>query len=144
MPGDALFALHAGYVRLPNIFNGAVGNATGVAALLRSARSADNPIFPLAQTVAVMNMNSIPFGGPKRDVSVVGYGASELETYLVAAANMAYFESGSGRVWNCTTSGLLPLPPSISHGVRSPLVTHNPRPFQPAFGSSTRPSIPFI
>ncbi len=34
----------------------------------------------------------------------------------------------------CTARGLLPLPPSISHGVRSPLVLHRPRPFQPAFG----------
>src|SRR2546425_4844619 len=35
-------------------------------------------------------------------------------------------------------SGFLPLPPSMSHGARSPLVVHNPRPFQPAFGSSMR------
>lgn len=99
-----------------NIFNGAVDNATGVAGLLSlaaafkrakqppertlvflsvtaeeqgllgSAYYAANPIFPLAQTVAVMNMDAIAFGGPTRDVSVVGYGASELETYLVAAA----------------------------------------------------------
>ena len=50
--------------------------------------------------------------------------------------------SGSGRSWKCTTSGLVPLPPSLSHGVRSPLVAHRPRPFQPAFGSSIRPSKP--
>ena len=53
-----------------------------------------------------------------------------------------YFASGSGRSWMCTARGLLPLPPSISHGVRSPLVLHRPRPFQPAFGSSMRPSKP--
>src|SRR5204862_540420 len=34
------------------------------------------------------------------------------------------------------------LPPSFSHGVRSPFVLHRPRPFQPAFGSSMRPSKP--
>ena len=53
-----------------------------------------------------------------------------------------YFASGSGRSWMCTARGLLPLPPSISHGVRSPFVLHSPRPFQPAFGSSMRPSRP--
>src|SRR5262245_30437546 len=42
----------------------------------------------------------------------------------------------------CTARGLLPLPPSFSHGVRSPFVLHSPRPFQPAFGSSIRPSKP--
>jgi hypothetical protein len=35
-----------------------------------------------------------------------------------------------------------PLPPSISHGVRSPLVLQRLRPFQPACGSSMRPSNP--
>src|SRR6516165_9482387 len=29
----------------------------------------------------------------------------------------------------CTARGFAPLPPSISHGVRSPLVLHSPRPF---------------
>jgi hypothetical protein len=50
--------------------------------------------------------------------------------------------SGSGRSWKCTTMGLRPFPPSLSHGARSPLVVHNPLPFQPAFGSSMRPSKP--
>src|SRR5882724_8948588 len=54
----------------------------------------------------------------------------------------AHFASGSGRTWMCTARGLEPLPPSISHGVRSPFVLHSPRPFQPAFGSSIRPSRP--
>ena len=99
-----------------NIFNGAVDNATGVAGLLAlasafkkaahpparslvflaltaeeqgllgSAYYVANPIFPLGSTVAVLNMDSIYFGGPAHDVSLVGYGASELEAYLVAAA----------------------------------------------------------
>ena len=55
----------------------------------------------------------------------------------------SYLASGSGRTWKCTTSGFVPLPPSLSHGVRSPLGTHRPRPFQPAFASSMRPSKPF-
>src|SRR5262245_48695779 len=50
--------------------------------------------------------------------------------------------SGSGRIWKCTASGFEPLPPSRSHGVRSPLAVHRPRPFQPPFGSSMRPSKP--
>src|SRR5260221_6562074 len=50
--------------------------------------------------------------------------------------------SGSGLSWKCAASGLVPLPPSISHGVRSPFAAHKPRPFQPAFGSSMRPSKP--
>jgi hypothetical protein len=50
--------------------------------------------------------------------------------------------SGSGRSWKCTAIGFMPLPPSCSHGTRSPLLAHNPRPFQPAFGSSMRPSRP--
>src|SRR4029453_2038288 len=49
---------------------------------------------------------------------------------------------GSGRSWKCAVSGLVPFPPSISHGVRSPLAAHTPRPFQPAFGSSMRPANP--
>src|SRR6185503_2911404 len=53
-----------------------------------------------------------------------------------------YRARGSGRSWMWTTRGREPLPVSISHGVRSPLVLHSPRPFQPAFGSSMRPSRP--
>ena len=53
-----------------------------------------------------------------------------------------YFASGSGRSWMCTARGLAPLPPSISHGVRSPLALHSPLPFQPAAASSMRPSRP--
>jgi hypothetical protein len=51
---------------------------------------------------------------------------------------------GSGRSWKCTAIGTLPLPPSLSHGVRSPLVVHRPRPFHPASGSSMRPSKPLM
>ena len=52
------------------------------------------------------------------------------------------FANGSGRNWMCTARGIEPLPPSLSHGVRSPFVLHKPRPFQPALGSSIRPSKP--
>ena len=50
--------------------------------------------------------------------------------------------SGPGLNWMCTARGIAPLPLSLSHGVRSPFVLHSPRPFQPAFGSSMRPSRP--
>lgn len=98
------------------IFNGAADNATGTAGLLaiaaafqRSGRPPERsvvflavtaeeagllgsayyvaePIYPVAQTVAVLNMDNIAFGGPTRDVSVVGMGASELEAYLARYA----------------------------------------------------------
>jgi hypothetical protein len=55
---------------------------------------------------------------------------------------IAQCANGSGRTWKCTAIGFMPLPPSWSHGVRSPLEVHKPRPFQPAFGSSIRPSRP--
>jgi Zn-dependent M28 family amino/carboxypeptidase len=99
-----------------NIFNGALDNATGTAGLLTIAKAfseskrrpersvvflavtleesgllgsafyVQNPIFPLNKTVAALNMDAITWGGPTRDVSVVGYGASELEPYLERAA----------------------------------------------------------
>lgn len=99
-----------------NIFNGARDNASGTAALLTIARAfagskkrpertvvflgvtleesgllgsayyAANPVFPLRKTVAALNMDGMAFGGPVRDVSVIGSGASELEEYLAAAA----------------------------------------------------------
>jgi Zn-dependent M28 family amino/carboxypeptidase len=98
------------------IFNGAVDNATGVSGLLAianafvkarkkpersvvflavtleesgllgSAYYVDNPLFPLADTVAAFNMDAIYFGGPSRDVTVVNFGASALEGYLADAA----------------------------------------------------------
>jgi len=50
--------------------------------------------------------------------------------------------SGLGRNWKWKAIGTVPLPPSFSHGTRSPLVVHTPRPFHPALGSSMRPSRP--
>jgi Zn-dependent M28 family amino/carboxypeptidase len=98
------------------IFNGAVDNATGTAALIEIARAftslpeapertivfmavtaeesgllgsrhyAENPIFPLAKTVAAINMDGLNVHGRTRDVVVVGRGSSELERYLEEAA----------------------------------------------------------
>ncbi len=99
-----------------NIYNGAVDNATGTAALLALARLhsqqaaparsivflavtaeesgllgsqwyAEHPIFPLAKTVANINMDAMGTNGPMRDIVVVGYGSSELENYLEEAVN---------------------------------------------------------
>jgi Zn-dependent M28 family amino/carboxypeptidase len=98
------------------IMNGAVDNATGTSGLLTianaflkspvkpersilflavtleesgllgSAYYVDNPLFPLAQTVAAFNMDAMHFGGPTRDVTVVNIGASDIESYLADAA----------------------------------------------------------
>ncbi|HRQ63332.1 MAG TPA: M28 family metallopeptidase [Xanthomonadaceae bacterium] len=97
------------------IFNGAIDNATGVAALLELAEAfaagerprrslvfaavtleesgllgsrwyAENPLYPLETTAAVINMDAMTVVGPTRDVVVVGYGNSELEDYLKEAA----------------------------------------------------------
>jgi Zn-dependent M28 family amino/carboxypeptidase len=98
------------------IFSGAVDNATGVAGLLMLAQSfkrtqpppdrtmvfiaftaeeanllgsafyVENPIYPLRETVGVLNMDMLHIGGPTRDVMVFGYGNSELEDYVREAA----------------------------------------------------------
>jgi Zn-dependent M28 family amino/carboxypeptidase len=98
------------------IYHGAVDNATGVAGILeiakafvharrRPARSvvfialtaeesgllgsayyAANPVFPLAATAAAINIDALVPVGRTRDVEVIGFGASELEDELRAAA----------------------------------------------------------
>ncbi len=99
------------------IYNGAVDNATGTAGLMELARAfatleqapkrsimfvavtaeesgllgskhfAENPPVPLNKIVAGINMDALNVYGATRDVAVVGYGASELERYLAAAAS---------------------------------------------------------
>ena len=94
------------------IYNGAVDNATGVAALLDiaeamaeqpldrsvifaavtleesgllgSAYLAENPTVPLGQIAAGINMDGMLPQGRTRDMIVVGYGASQLEDRLAA------------------------------------------------------------
>ncbi len=99
-----------------DIYNGAVDNATGTAGLLALARLhmqqgaaqrsvlflsvtaeesgllgskwyAENPIYPVETTVANLNMDALHEGGRMRDVAVVGYGNSELESYLKIEAD---------------------------------------------------------
>src|SRR5262249_15420130 len=62
----------------------------------------------------------------------------EVASPLMLSAQCA---NGSGRSWKRTTLGSVPLPPSTWKGVRFPNVDHRPRPLQPAFASSMRPSI---
>lgn len=97
------------------IFNGAVDNATGTAAILEigeafvanppersvmilavtaeesgllgSAYYGENPIVPLEQTVGGINIDAILPTPRSHDVVVVGYGASELEHILAEAAS---------------------------------------------------------
>lgn len=98
------------------IFNGAVDNATGTAALVELAAAfkalpkapersivflavtaeesgllgsryyAENPVYDLASTIANINIDAANVHGPTHDVTVVGYGASELDDYLQRAA----------------------------------------------------------
>jgi Zn-dependent M28 family amino/carboxypeptidase len=98
------------------IFNGALDNATGTSALIElaeaftklespSSRSivflavtaeeqgllgsyyyATNPIFPASKTAAAINMDALNIWGKMKDITVIGYGNSELEDYLEVAA----------------------------------------------------------
>ncbi len=98
------------------IFNGAVDNATGVAAILTIAKGfrdllpgpsrsilfiavtaeesgligseyyAAHPLVPLAKTAAVINIDALVPLGRAKDIEVIGFGASQLEDLLAAAA----------------------------------------------------------
>ena len=99
-----------------SIYNGAYDNASGVAGLLDLAAAfhamktppkrsilflsvtAEEqgllgseyygrlPIYPLAKTLANINMDEINVTGATKDVTIVGLGASELDDYALAAA----------------------------------------------------------
>ena len=98
------------------IYNGALDNASGVAAQLEIARAftqaqpkpqrsilflfvtaeeqgllgsqyyATNPLYPLAKTVANINIDGVNQWGRTKDITVVGMGASDLDDYLRDAA----------------------------------------------------------
>jgi Zn-dependent M28 family amino/carboxypeptidase len=97
-----------------DICNGAIDNATGTAALVALAEAhakagaprrslvflavtaeesgllgatyyAQNPVFPLAQTVGGVNMDALQMAGPAKDVTAVGFGKSALDQFLDAA-----------------------------------------------------------
>ncbi len=93
------------------IYNGAVDNAVGVAGILEIARAyaalqsppkrsvlfmavtaeeqgllgsayyTVSPLYPLAKTAAVINIDTLNVHGRTRDLTLVGYGASELDDY---------------------------------------------------------------
>ena len=95
-----------------SIYNGAIDNATGVAGILEIAEAfthqADkpdrslvflavtleesgllgskyyvaHPVVPLKDTVAVVNLDAMPVIGKARDMTVVGFGSSQLEDIL--------------------------------------------------------------
>jgi Zn-dependent M28 family amino/carboxypeptidase len=92
------------------IYNGALDNATGVAGVLEIARAfkqsppkrstlfmlvtaeeqgllgakhyAANPLYPLDQTLAMINLDVLNPWGPTRDIQVIGYGQNSLEDVL--------------------------------------------------------------
>lgn len=99
-----------------SIYNGAADNASGTAALLQIAKAfqsqpakpertivflsvtaeeqgllgsawyAQHPIYPLAKTVANLNIDVLNTYGPTKDITYSGKGQSELEDYLAAEA----------------------------------------------------------
>jgi len=99
-----------------NIYNGAKDNAVGTAGLLEIARAfvrlqappkrsilflavtaeeqgllgsqyyTVSPLYPLAKTAAAINMDAINVNGRTRDLTLVGYGASDLDDYARDAA----------------------------------------------------------
>lgn len=100
-----------------SIYNGAVDNAAGVAALFEIARAfqsakikpertvvfmavtaeeqgllgsayySNNPIFPINKTVANLNMDAFSPLGETKDLSIVGFGQSEIDDYVVRSAD---------------------------------------------------------
>ncbi|MCZ6858447.1 MAG: M28 family peptidase, partial [Gemmatimonadetes bacterium] len=54
--------------------------------LLGSAYYAANPVYPRNKTVAAINMDGLNADGRTNDITVIGYGASELDDYLETAA----------------------------------------------------------
>jgi Zn-dependent M28 family amino/carboxypeptidase len=98
------------------IYNGAIDNGTGVAALLEIAEAfareqpppqrsvlfladtleeasllgsryyVSHPAFPLAHTVANINIDALPIMGPTHDIAVISWGQSDLDELIRAAA----------------------------------------------------------
>lgn len=103
-------------VKGDSIYNGALDNATGTAGLLAMAKAfkamptfpkrsilflavtaeeqgllgaqyyAVTPLYPLAKTLANLNMDGLNTWGLTKDLAVIGLGASELDDYASAAA----------------------------------------------------------
>lgn len=101
-----------------SIYNGANDNATGIAAIMEIAKAfkhatvppertilfvgltaeeqgllgseyyAKNPIYPLSKTVANINIDAMSAFGATKDITVIGYGQSELDDYVEHAAEL--------------------------------------------------------
>jgi len=99
-----------------SIYNGAIDNAAGVAALFEIAKAfnaakikpertivfialtgeeegllgsghyTSNPIYPINKTVANLNMDAFSPLGATKDVSIVGFGQTEIDDYVVQSA----------------------------------------------------------
>ena len=99
-----------------NIYNGALDNASGIAAVLEIAKAfktvqpqpkrsilflmvtaeekgllgseyySVNPLYPLAKTAAAINIDGVNQWGKTKDISVIGLGNSDLDDYLRQAA----------------------------------------------------------
>jgi len=95
------------------IFNGALDNATGIAALLEMAEAfltldpgpertvvfmattaeeqgllgsgyyGENPVYPLDKTVAAVNIDGLSIYGATRDYIIIGHGNSQLDDYAI-------------------------------------------------------------
>jgi Zn-dependent M28 family amino/carboxypeptidase len=104
-------------VKGDTIYNGALDNASGVASLLEIARAftvvepkpkrsilflmvtaeeqgllgsqhySVTPVYPLAKTLANINVDGVNQWGRTKDITVVGMGASDLDDYLRDAAS---------------------------------------------------------
>ena len=55
--------------------------------LLGSAYYAQNPLFPANQSVANINIDGLPAYGEMKDLTITGYGQSELDNYAKAEAD---------------------------------------------------------
>jgi Zn-dependent M28 family amino/carboxypeptidase len=54
--------------------------------LLGSEYYVDHPLFPLRQTAAALDLDTLKVGGPTRDLTIFGAGNTDLEEYARAAA----------------------------------------------------------
>jgi Zn-dependent M28 family amino/carboxypeptidase len=99
------------------IYNGALDNATGTAGLIELAEAftklpspparsiaflavtseeqgllgseyyAGHPIYPLTKTVAAINMDALNIYGKMKDITLIGYGNSDLDDYVKSVAS---------------------------------------------------------
>ena len=84
----------------------------------------------------------VPVGEPRQQrLTDRAVGASD--GYLsVIHARLLVRQRVGPQTWNRNTGATLTVPPSAWNGARLPEVVHTARPFQPASGSSMRPSRP--